>query len=119
MKFVRGLIAFFGLLAIAVGLGVFVPRPIAFGAASADGPRERVILLLENPIHTDIALRIDAETRAAFAFLAEDGLDPALVGAEWIVRRGKRAAIRAFETFALYRLENVPYVQLCDRLSIS
>jgi uncharacterized protein (TIGR02117 family) len=85
VRIVRGLIACLALIAIAVGLGIVVPRPIAFGAASAGDPRDRVILLLENPIHTDIALRGDAESLAAFGFLAADGLDPTAVGAEWIV----------------------------------
>ncbi|MAY63126.1 MAG: TIGR02117 family protein [Rhizobiales bacterium] len=85
MKFFRRLIAFAALLAIAVGLGILVPRPIAFGAANSDGPRDRVILLIENPIHTDIALPVDEESRSAFAFLGSEGLDPVALGAEWIV----------------------------------
>ena len=85
MRIIRGLIAFIGLIAIAVGLGIIVPRPIALEAASVDNPRDQVILLLENPIHTDIAFPVDEETRAAFGFLAAEGLDPVAVGAEWIV----------------------------------
>ncbi len=85
MKFIRRLIAFAALLVIAVGLGIVVPRPIAIGTASSDGPRDRVVLLLENPIHTDIAFPVDEKMMAAFGFLSSDGLDPLPLGAEWIV----------------------------------
>jgi uncharacterized protein (TIGR02117 family) len=45
--------------ALAVGLGTFVPRPL--WQASADTPAAtRHILLLKNPIHTDIAIPADS-----------------------------------------------------------
>ena len=85
MRIIRGLIAFVGLLAIAIGLGILVPRPIAFETSTPEGRRDQTILLLENPIHTDIAFPVDETSRKAFAFLAAEGLDPVAVGAKWIV----------------------------------
>lgn len=58
---------------IAVCLGVIVPRPIFAPDADA-GPPSRQILILSNSIHTDIALPLNADVRAAFADLAADGL---------------------------------------------
>lgn len=65
----------FGLLAVLllVGLGTFMPRPLS-APADAAAPGSRQILVLSNPIHTDIALPLDAEVRAAFADLAADGI---------------------------------------------
>ncbi|CUX29650.1 TIGR02117 family protein [Agrobacterium genomosp. 13] len=63
-----------GLLLIVLLLvfGTIVPRP--FFADGAGGPRDREILLLSNPIHTDIALPVDEDLRRTFAELQEDGI---------------------------------------------
>jgi uncharacterized protein (TIGR02117 family) len=54
-------------------LGTLVPRPL-FPSEPAQGELpKREILLLSNPIHTDIALRLDDGLRAAFADLGEQG----------------------------------------------
>lgn len=59
--------------ALAVGLGTFVPRPL--WQASADTPAAtRHILLLKNPIHTDIAIPVDDAVRQRFHFLVDAGI---------------------------------------------
>ncbi|KPF46444.1 TIGR02117 family protein [Rhizobium sp. AAP43] len=60
-------------LMVLVCLGVLLPRPV-FVPVDDTAPLSRKILILSNPIHTDIALPLDAEVRAAFADLAGDGL---------------------------------------------
>lgn len=80
LKRFAGLLAFIALL---VGLGTLVPRPLL--APDDDGPRTRRILLLSNPIHTDIALPIDDDLRANFPFLEADGLPVDLPGAGYLL----------------------------------
>ncbi|QCL73906.1 MULTISPECIES: TIGR02117 family protein [Agrobacterium] len=53
-------------------LGTVVPRP--FFADDANGAKDREILLLSNPIHTDIALPVDDDLRRVFAELQEGGI---------------------------------------------
>ncbi len=60
------------LIVLLLVLGTIVPRP--FFADGAGGLRDREILLLSNPIHTDIALPVDEDLRRAFAELQEDGI---------------------------------------------
>ena len=62
-------------------LGTVVPRP-PLVAAEAGGQR---VLVLAGPIHTDIAIPLDAMSRERFAFLREAGMpldDPA---ARWLL----------------------------------
>lgn len=54
-------------------LGTVVPRPFFAGDVSG-GVAGREILLLSNPIHTDIAVPVDDDLRRAFAELQEDGI---------------------------------------------
>jgi uncharacterized protein (TIGR02117 family) len=66
--------------------GTFVPRPL-WSLAKADvatGETHR-ILVLANPIHTDIAIPINAETLARFPFLGESGMPVAHPNARWLV----------------------------------
>jgi uncharacterized protein (TIGR02117 family) len=53
-------------------LGTLVPRPLASPQHAPAAPT-REILLLSNPIHTDIALRLDDELRAEFSALGLSG----------------------------------------------
>lgn len=53
-------------------LGTVVPRP--FFADEANDAKDREILLLSNPIHTDIALPVDDDLRRVFAELQEGGI---------------------------------------------
>lgn len=80
-----------GALLLALLLGTLVPLgPSApFEAASKPGS-ERRILVLANPIHTDIALPVDAALLERFAFLREAGLP--VERADWLViGRGGRS----------------------------
>lgn len=66
-------------------VGALVPRPMFPVAAHHAGEEWRRILVLANPIHTDIAFPADPDVLAALGFLDEAGLplfDPAV---RWIV----------------------------------
>jgi len=82
----RWLVAAVFTAAFVVVAGAFVPRPL-WPAAKADtvmGERHR-ILVLANPIHTDIAIPIDAETLTRFPFLGESGMPVKHPDARWLV----------------------------------
>ncbi|MFS8125278.1 TIGR02117 family protein [Rhizobium sp. BR 250] len=72
----RGFIRWIGsavlLIVVLLVLGTVVPRP--FFADDGNGAKDREILLLSNPIHTDIALPVDDDLRRVFAELQEDGI---------------------------------------------
>ena len=78
------------LIAVALGLGVLIPRPIitADPAAAADASppgSTRTILILSSEIHTDVALPADPDVVQRFGFMAADGLDPAQPGVAHII----------------------------------
>lgn len=72
------------LVVLAPFAGAVVPRPLlAPAAAGADQPKR--ILVLSNPIHTDIALPADPDVIERLGFLSSSGLplsDPAV---KWLV----------------------------------
>jgi uncharacterized protein (TIGR02117 family) len=74
---------------LAMGLGILVPRPFQFpdmAAAGQGNPADtRRILILSNPIHTDIALPADRDVLEAFGFVSESGLALDHPGVFWIV----------------------------------
>ncbi|MBP1848687.1 uncharacterized protein (TIGR02117 family) [Rhizobium halophytocola] len=75
----RGLLALVVLVVLALLLGTFVPRPLFSPGAIAENDEDgdgaaRTILVLANPIHTDIALPLDARTKAEFGFLRQAGI---------------------------------------------
>lgn len=85
-RLLRWLAAAIFTMVLAVVAGTFVPQPL-WPAAKADmviGETHR-ILVLSNPIHTDIAIPIDAETLARFPFLAESGMPVTHPDARWLV----------------------------------
>lgn len=71
-------------IGLAAFLGIIVPRPLFKAPASTDEPVRR-ILVLTNPIHTDIAIPVDAGTLRRFGFLAEAGLPATHPQARWLV----------------------------------
>ncbi|TPL85812.1 TIGR02117 family protein [Mesorhizobium sp. B2-3-14] len=71
-KLLRFLAMLVAALVLAVSLGTLVPRPLWPAAAAGEGIRH--ILVLKNPIHTDIAIPVDDEVRRRFRFLADVGL---------------------------------------------
>lgn len=68
---------FFAFLAVMllVGLGIVVPRPLWQEAQAARSEPSQQILMLSNPIHTDIAIPVDGDLLTRFAFLRSAGLD--------------------------------------------
>jgi len=59
-------------IVLAATLGTLVPRPLWPAASAGEGTRH--ILVLENPIHTDIAIPVDDAVRKRFHFLVDAGL---------------------------------------------
>ncbi|WP_217577616.1 TIGR02117 family protein [Mesorhizobium sp. GbtcB19] len=82
-KFLRFLTTLVVAVALAVVLGTLVPRPLWPAAARGEGTRH--ILVLKNPIHTDIAVPLDDGVRRRFAFLADAGLPIDAPEARYIV----------------------------------
>lgn len=83
-KLLRWLISGFALLALLFVSGTVVPRPLTSPAEASVGG-ESQILLLANPIHTDIVLPVDDEVRAAFADLVPSGLPVNMPGVEYLI----------------------------------
>lgn len=83
MRWLKRLAAQLGVIAFVIGLGTLVPRPL-FSDADNE-PRTRRIFLLSNPIHTDIAVHLDAELLEAFPFLGSSGLPVDLPNARYLV----------------------------------
>lgn len=82
---IRGVFLAVMLVVLAVAAGTFVPRPLSAPGPVAAGEGTRRILVLSNPIHTDIAIPLDAQTRAAYGFLAASGIPVAEPAAEWLI----------------------------------
>ncbi|WP_332305948.1 TIGR02117 family protein [Rhizobium sp. GR12] len=61
------------LIVLLLVLGTVVPRPF-FSDDASGGAGDREILLLSNPIHTDIALPVDDGLRQTFSELQEGGI---------------------------------------------
>ncbi len=72
-----------GVVLLCALLGVVLPHPPV--ATQAGEERTHRILILSNPIHTDIAVPIDDELRRKFDFLPSAGLDYNLEGARYII----------------------------------
>ncbi|RUW53836.1 TIGR02117 family protein [Mesorhizobium sp. M8A.F.Ca.ET.021.01.1.1] len=71
-KLLRLLVMLVAAVVLALSLGTLVPRPLWPTAAAGEGTRR--ILVLKNPIHTDIAIPVDDGVRRRFRFLADAGL---------------------------------------------
>ncbi len=82
---VRRLAFGLSLLVILLAFGTLVPRPLNPRAEVSLGGETAEILLLANPIHTDIALPVDDEVRAAFADLVPGGLPLDMPGVEYLI----------------------------------
>lgn len=81
---VRLLMAIF-VIVLGVAAGTFVPRPLFKPQPLAAATETRRILVLSNPIHTDIAIPLNAETRVAYAFLEASGIPVSDPAAEWLI----------------------------------
>jgi uncharacterized protein (TIGR02117 family) len=84
-KFVRRLCLLFFAMAFAVALGMLAPRPIFPSAVAEDVGATRRILVLTNPIHTDIAIPIDDAIREKFGFLEQAGIPAGHPNARWLI----------------------------------
>lgn len=71
-------------VAIAVALGILVPRPLFAPPGPPQGEPIREILVLANPIHTDIAFPADPDVLERLGFAAEDGLEFDHPGLHWV-----------------------------------
>ncbi|WP_037414629.1 TIGR02117 family protein [Sinorhizobium sp. CCBAU 05631] len=72
------------LMLAAVG-GTLVPKPLMPAYASGDTTGLHRILVLSGPIHTDIAVRVDDEVRAKFAFLEDADVPLRHPDAQWLI----------------------------------
>ncbi|MBP2444417.1 TIGR02117 family protein [Rhizobium leguminosarum] len=73
------------LLVLLMGWGTFIPRPLIAPVKASSAAAAHRILLLSGPIHTDIAIPLDGETRTAFSFLADTGFPLGHPDAEWLI----------------------------------
>jgi uncharacterized protein (TIGR02117 family) len=80
----RWLLAFVLVVLVALVLGTLVPRPLIGSATGEEGGTTR-ILVLSSPIHTDIAVPVEAVAEADFAFLGESGLPIGHPGVRWVM----------------------------------
>ena len=71
-KVLRFLTMVLAAIVLAAVLGTLVPRPLWPAASAGEGTRH--ILVLKNPIHTDIAIPVDDAVRKRFHFLVDAGL---------------------------------------------
>ena len=76
----------FALAALLVAAGTFIPRPL-WPSVHAAGPSTTVrsLLVLSNPIHTDIGIPLDDTIRARFGFLTEAGVPVDNPGAKYLI----------------------------------
>ncbi|OQP83718.1 urease-associated protein [Rhizobium rhizosphaerae] len=76
-----------GLLIIAAiaAAGTLIPRPLLPRPSLAADGAARQVLVLSNPIHTDLAFPLDDETLARFPFLEASGLPVRHPLARWVI----------------------------------
>ncbi|MFS8145097.1 TIGR02117 family protein [Rhizobium sp. BR 249] len=81
----RWLLRIVVLLVVLAAGGTFIPRPLIAPVKASSEETTHRILLLSGSIHTDIAIPLDEETRAAFSFLHGSGFPLGHPNAEWLV----------------------------------
>jgi len=69
----------------AIAAGTIVPRPLFSPAMPAADDAASAVLLISNPIHTDIAIPLTSATREIFGFLEHSGIQVSAPEAEWLV----------------------------------
>jgi uncharacterized protein (TIGR02117 family) len=84
-KAMRWLAAAITVMVLLPAAGTFVPRPLFVTRQAPQVGATHRVLVLSNPIHTDIAIPLTTETRAAYAFLGASGSPVADPGAEWLI----------------------------------
>jgi uncharacterized protein (TIGR02117 family) len=83
MKVIRRLFYLVLALVILIALGTLLPRPL-FADRSEDAADHR-ILVISNPIHTDIAIPLNGDVRARFAPLVQAGIKADLPDVRYLV----------------------------------
>ncbi|POO58135.1 TIGR02117 family protein [Agrobacterium rosae] len=73
------------LIVVSIGFGTLLPKPLTRDHSTVVDATFRRVLVLSNPIHTDIALPVDAELLAKFAFLRDGNLDIDNPGVRYLV----------------------------------
>lgn len=86
MRYLKWFIGCLLAIVFVVTAGTFVPRPLLPHAlATGQGQAMRTILVISNPIHTDLAFPLDDETLRYFPFLEAEGLPVRHPLARWII----------------------------------
>ncbi|NTJ43004.1 TIGR02117 family protein [Agrobacterium larrymoorei] len=85
VKFFKYLRVALALVFGSLALGTLVPRPLTGKTSDPTVENPRRILVLSNPIHTDIALPVDAELLSRFAFLRQGHLEIDYPGFRYLV----------------------------------
>jgi uncharacterized protein (TIGR02117 family) len=79
-----GLASLIGATILFAILGIIVPNPLVPDEISGE-PALRRILIVSNPIHTDIAIPIEPQSLETFGFLGETSLPISHPEAEWLL----------------------------------
>ncbi|MFF0951015.1 TIGR02117 family protein [Rhizobium leguminosarum] len=82
---IRWLLRIVFLLLLSAACGTLIPRPLIGPVKASSAAVTHRILLLSGSIHTDIAIPLDAETRAAFSFLDNTDFPLGHPNAEWLI----------------------------------
>ncbi|MGO8057814.1 TIGR02117 family protein [Rhizobium johnstonii] len=82
---IRWLLRIVFLLVLSAVCGTLIPRPLIAPVEASSAAVTHRILLLSGSIHTDIAIPLDAETRAAFSFLGNTDFPLGHPSAEWLI----------------------------------
>lgn len=82
---IRWLLRIVFLFVLLAACGTFIPRPLIAPVVASPEAATHRILLLSGAIHTDIAIPLDEETRAAFAFLEGTGFPVGHPNAKWLI----------------------------------
>jgi uncharacterized protein (TIGR02117 family) len=85
VKFLKRLCAVVIVIALIVAAGTLLPRSASVSQSVETAGHANLVLVLSNPIHTDIALPVREDVLARFGFLREGNLDIDNPGVRYIV----------------------------------
>ncbi|WP_245445332.1 TIGR02117 family protein [Agrobacterium rosae] len=85
MKIFKYLCIAVALIVTSLGAGTLLPKPFTRNHSTVVNDTSRRVLVLSNPIHTDIALPVDAELLVQFAFLRDGNLEIDNPGVRYLV----------------------------------
>lgn len=83
-RLLRALVAILALVAAVLALGTLIPRPLFPEPRQAEHRPHR-ILVITNPIHTDIAMPLDDGLQDKLGFVARDGVPIDAPGARYVL----------------------------------